>query len=699
MNFDNIPAELKALNQWVCWSLVERDGKPTKLPVNANTGKLASSTNKETWASFETAVAASRRYNGIGFVFSEDDPYFGVDLDGQIDMEIVDWFGTYCERSQSGTGAHIIGKGKLNRKGAKITTGDHVGYEVYDRGRYFVVTGDIIHPEPIRECQAQLDEFVHDVFPADKGVDLSRFLPTHTPESGQDILDRIRDSAQGGKFDVLWAGNWQHYYGSQSEADAALMSILRFWTGGNMQESIALFRQSGLMRKKAERKDYLVRTYAGIDSGEVYVPLEEMPDQPAPSILKKQAHSPWRKVTIDHVQRAIEGTILQPMCEAICAPTNPPLPLEVGLVKALGIAGCALSQKRDKPRGLGDYIAKGADLARVRIMTAGGQVCNFYGLLVGRSASGKDVGNMVPKAAMQFKWLIGDAGSEEGIADAYISKPNGLLTISEMLNFLDARHWQAKAANFLTGIFNRYWFSVNLSKRSDAMSRETDYCAPNIIASVQPGVLQDFATKVLADSGFLGRFLVAEMPADFLAYPRSAALDDEVNTLIRCIKVLAAKEGDVFPPERYQEALSVMFSEHKAEPYTSWKRLCNEYYPRFALILSIPADDTTKAVQITQDGWDRAAVLVQYFFKEAERVFGGLHFDVKQAKFETLCDKILNFVKSRPGQECLRRDVSRNIGKGSKSKDRQEAIVELVNRGLIDAVNTEKGGVILKFVG
>jgi len=37
MTYEKIPQELKTLDQWVCWSLVERDGKPTKLPINENT--------------------------------------------------------------------------------------------------------------------------------------------------------------------------------------------------------------------------------------------------------------------------------------------------------------------------------------------------------------------------------------------------------------------------------------------------------------------------------------------------------------------------------------------------------------------------------------------------------------------------------------------------------------------------------------
>ena len=52
---ENIPDELKDTPQWVCWKAVQRDGKWTKVPKNPQTGKNASSTRPETWASFDDA--------------------------------------------------------------------------------------------------------------------------------------------------------------------------------------------------------------------------------------------------------------------------------------------------------------------------------------------------------------------------------------------------------------------------------------------------------------------------------------------------------------------------------------------------------------------------------------------------------------------------------------------------------------------
>ena len=124
------PGELRTTDQFVCWREESRDGNVTKVPYSVHGGR-ASSTNPKTWAPFDEAVAVSARYDGIGFVFTEDDPFAGIDIDkcrnvetGEIDpwaRKIVAAFDSYTEASPSGTGLHIFVKATLpgpnNRKG------------------------------------------------------------------------------------------------------------------------------------------------------------------------------------------------------------------------------------------------------------------------------------------------------------------------------------------------------------------------------------------------------------------------------------------------------------------------------------------------------------------------------------------------------------------------------------------------------
>ena len=128
----NIPNELKEVKNWVCW--VGSD----KIPKNPHTGGNAKSNDPQTWGTFEEAVAACEKYHfdGIGFEFAP--PYFGVDLDKCLDNadfcdEFVDTLKSYAEYSRSGSGIHIICKGKLpegSRRRGNV--------EMYSSGRYFI---------------------------------------------------------------------------------------------------------------------------------------------------------------------------------------------------------------------------------------------------------------------------------------------------------------------------------------------------------------------------------------------------------------------------------------------------------------------------------------------------------------------------------------------------------------------------------
>ena len=142
----NIPKAMKSYCHWVCWRLEERDGEPTKVPYDPATGRRASSTDSRTWRSFEEAIAALGvgGYDGLGFMFSSGDPFTGIDLDECRDPEtgklepwaatIVAEAGGYAEASPSGTGVHIIVRGKgPNKKRGRV--------ECYSERRFFTMTG------------------------------------------------------------------------------------------------------------------------------------------------------------------------------------------------------------------------------------------------------------------------------------------------------------------------------------------------------------------------------------------------------------------------------------------------------------------------------------------------------------------------------------------------------------------------------
>jgi putative DNA primase/helicase len=273
-----IPSELRERPQWVVWRYEERDDKRTKVPYRADGQGRASSTDPSTWASYDAAVAASDTSDGIGFVFSADDPFVGIDLDHGLSEAdrgaILCALDSYAERSVSGTGYHVFIRASLNghprnRKGP---------IEIYEHGRYFVVTGDHIigTPATIEDRQAELEEV------------LARFLPTPPAQlstrpivpvdlDDRELLERAMQAKNGADFECLWAGDTSEYDDDDSRADFALCRLLAFWTNRDADRIDRLFRASGLYREKWERADYRERTIetAIAATSEGYEPLTQ----------------------------------------------------------------------------------------------------------------------------------------------------------------------------------------------------------------------------------------------------------------------------------------------------------------------------------------------------------------------------------------------------------------------------------------
>jgi len=276
---ETIPETLREHDQWVCWREDERDSKPTKIPVTPGAGGFASSTESETWASFETALdyTGTAHADGVGFVFTDDDPIVGVDLDdcrdpetGDVDdaaVDIIERIDSYTEVSPSGTGYHVLIRGELpegrNRRGS---------VELYDTARFFTVTGDHVERTPTHVARRQdALRAIHREYVQDTERDTASESEQHSgaddesPTTGaadvdvdledENLLEKARNASNGKKFERLWNGNTVGYE-SQSEADMALCCLLAFWTGGDRTQMEQLFRQSGLLREKWDEVHY-----------------------------------------------------------------------------------------------------------------------------------------------------------------------------------------------------------------------------------------------------------------------------------------------------------------------------------------------------------------------------------------------------------------------------------------------------------
>lgn len=267
--YSAIPQELKGYKNWVCWQAYP-DPKShsgiSKKPVNPKTGGLAQSNNPDTWSDFETAVRQSGKYSGIGFMFSNS-PFFGVDLDDMpndiedyqnggadnIISEFVNTLQSYTEFSQSKTGVHIICKGTLP-EGRRKAKNDSGGFEMYENGRFFVVTGNYCSEYGyINDCTESVKPLHSKYLGKTAEPKPNRQNITVNLNSVDDIVRAACSAKNGSLFKALYSGDFSAYL-SQSEADMAFCNMLAFWCGCDAEKMDAIFRQSGLMRDKWDRK-------------------------------------------------------------------------------------------------------------------------------------------------------------------------------------------------------------------------------------------------------------------------------------------------------------------------------------------------------------------------------------------------------------------------------------------------------------
>lgn len=280
LRLDSIPNDLKAVPNWVAWRYTDVGrSKPAKIPFDPKSGRQAKPNDPRTWVSFEDAVTfwRSQGVDGVGFVFSSADPFVGVDLDncrdeqsGDVEpwaAEIVCRLASYTEVSPSGTGVKVFLRGTLPA-GRRVVNGDGKRFpvgrriEVYDANHYFTVTGEILDGVP-RQLMSRPEALaeVYGRFIADDPRPVpttpSVVLPAH--QSDADLIERAKSASNGAKFSRLWSGDWSDY-GSRSEADLALCSLLAFWVGPDPDRIADLFSCSGLMREKWNREGYRRRT-------------------------------------------------------------------------------------------------------------------------------------------------------------------------------------------------------------------------------------------------------------------------------------------------------------------------------------------------------------------------------------------------------------------------------------------------------
>ena len=255
---EEIPTSLVEVAQWVLWRYEPRKdgGKPHKTPYTPS-GAHADVTNAKTWCSFTSVVEAYKqyqRYNGIGFVLTQDLPIVGVDIDNCIEngeytaqaQEIINLLQSYTEISPSKKGLRIFVEADL---------GDFAGrrrgsLELYSYGRYLTITGDRI-PQSPRTIQPRLNE-LREMY--------KRFLADDKPKTSQirsdrqnnienlddtEVLKRMFEGKLGMLYRDIYMGDIRNVHGQdESRADTLLFNGLAYYTQGNPDQMRRLLMNS-----------------------------------------------------------------------------------------------------------------------------------------------------------------------------------------------------------------------------------------------------------------------------------------------------------------------------------------------------------------------------------------------------------------------------------------------------------------------
>lgn len=346
---------LTSYKQFIVYKLVpdpHKPGKMKKFPCDATTGQMFPKDYQwqrrpECQVDWFTAYMAAATFGpsyGVGFLFTPNDPFFFLDLDGCINpdnsyAEIVNnvygyFQGCAVEISQSGTGLHIFGTYEnMPPHGCR-----KAGMEFYHEWRFVALTGNVTGGDAATSGQEYLQAFITNYLPP--GSDGPGLITDWTTEPRSDwrgitdddelierMCSRKRSVSNAGFAGTavkatprdLWEANVDVLASAyppdgdkgepynMSSADMALAQHLAFWTGCNCERIETLMRRSALVRDKWDGHGTYLREFTIMKA------------------VRQQVDVYQEKEPV----RAVEWTD-QPV--SVFADTTPPLEMLAGLV-------------------------------------------------------------------------------------------------------------------------------------------------------------------------------------------------------------------------------------------------------------------------------------------------------------------------------------------------------------------------------
>ncbi len=518
--FQNIPEELRALKQWVVWKYEDVGAaKPTKVPYSTS-GALANVNEKATFSTFSECVSrlGNSSYSGLGFVFTDQDPYSFIDLDDaegddailQRHLKVYHEFDSYSEVSPSGKGLHIIVKGTVpaGRRRSKI--------EIYPSQRYATMTGNVYnHKTVINERQSLLTQLWEQMGSGPVAQSLYKGDEKET-KTDEEIITQATNAVNGEKFKQLYSGDWQSVYQSQSEADFAIIDIISFYTQ-NKNQITRIFASSQLGRRdKAKRKDYVNsmihrsfdRMLPNIDFDGMKNALElKLAKELEPTLPMELPSVKANSAAPDPVPNLPTG-LLGEIAQFIYQAAPRPVP-EVALAAAIGLmAGICGRAYNISGTGLNQYVlllamtgagkeaaAEGIDKLMATIKMQVPTSTTFIG--PGEISSGTAMIKHLANISQSFVSLLG----EFGLRLQQLSSPN-------------ANGAEVSLRRMILDLYNKSGASRNLAASAYAKKEDSTSSIPSpavsFIGESTPERFYGILNEDMIAEGLLPRFLLIE---------------------------------------------------------------------------------------------------------------------------------------------------------------------------------------------
>ena len=420
----------------------------------------------------------------------------------------------------------------------------------------------------------------------------------------------------------------------------------------------------------------------------------------------------WRNVSNADVMEAIKGSFLEFMCTASAKNYHGNAPLPIILIQNLVLMGAALTGRDpydfsdlepgflfDPPSAEEQELYKinaeyPAKKSRIWIDTGLGNVPNVFGLLVAPSGAGKGIN--YSQAVQNIGYSEFSGGTLEGVMDAAIDNPHILINMPEFGALLQGKGASVdKLKKGLTDMFSAGRFTEALSSRKSKAERGVTWFYPSVLASVQPEVLQAVGRSLDIYQGFFSRFLIgylAENDMDYEFNPCNLDAGMDFAKISLGLKKISQMKTPVFVGDKEYNLKFIEPMREVIDPKMRpvLERYGNEYLPRLALMLMIPADDICLPAipRLTDEHFKRATIVLHRIFSMAEAALGGLsdlegrsrHQENNLAKMAQLLNRIC-----KKKDAATLAEISRNSsGTGWDGKTRESLLNELAQRGWAD---------------